>query len=569
MVRGGLWSIRWWLSILAAALALPLLILLAWLYFSQVHREQQEARETALRIARATALRLRALHSDAFSLLQRLAARPAARQLDAQSCESLFAFADFDVRDENLFLFDAGGHLLCAGASENEPAVTLAAQHWLELGLQSHRLRPRVPMMGMIEGHWASVLSMPVNDDHGALRATLVLLQLPEAFDDTLTPHAVLTIVDGDGAIVSRSANAGSASGQNPRGANLLDEITRHQSEGIAEAEDADGVSRQYGFTTMPDLGWHIYVGIPTSTVMQPVQQTFARGVAGGAIILIAIIVIGTMLSRTIERPVAALSRAADAAAGGAYTKVAVEGPREIAHLADAFNTMLERRLEAEGRLKALSERLLFVQEEERSRIARELHDDLGQSLTALKMDVGGLLALAPESPANEPLRKRIIETLDDTVTSVQRISAELRPSVLDDLGLVVAIEAEASKFEERTGIECEVSLPEHIDLGITRNVASAIYRIVQEALTNVARHSNARRVELHLRQQPEELLLEIRDDGRGVTAEEIGNPQSLGIIGIRERAALLGGTVRFEGTARRGTIVSVRIPSPAPARQA
>jgi len=562
MVRGSL-SVRWWLGILAAALALPLLILLAWLYFSQVQREQQEARETALRIARATALHLRALHADAFSLLQRLAVRPAARQIDAQSCESLFAVVDFDVRDENLFLFDADGHLLCAGPSENDQAINPAAQNWIEQELQSHRLKPRVPHMGMLNGRWASVLSMPVNDGRGAFRATLVLLQLPEAFDDTLAPNAVLTVIDGDGTIVSRSADAGNWSGRNVHGTNLI-QITKHQREGIAESEGLDGVSRQYGFTTMPELGWHIYVGIPTSTVMQPVRQTFVRGVAGGAIILVTIIIIATMLSRAIERPVAALSRAADAAAGGAYSAVAVEGPREIAHLADAFNTMLERRLEAEGRLKALSERLLLVQEEERSRIARELHDDLGQSLTALKMDVGGLLALTPESADTTPLRNRIIETLDDTVTSVQRISSELRPSVLDDLGLVAAIEVEAMKFEERTGIECELSLPEQAGLRIDGSVATAIYRIIQEALTNVARHSNAGRVELRLRQRPDEMLLEIRDDGRGVTAEEVSDPLSLGLIGIRERAALVGGTVRFEGIAGRGTIVSVLIPSDA-----
>ena len=564
MVRGGSWSIRWWLSILAAALALPLLILLAWLYGSQVQREEQEARETALRIARATAVRMRALHADAFSLLQRLAARPAARQIDAQSCESLFAVVDFDVRDENLFLFDGDGRLLCAGASENDQAISLAAQHWIERELRSRRLRPRVPMMGVLDGRWASVLTMPVNDARGSFRATLVLLQLPEAFDDMLAPNAVLTIVDREGTIVSRSANAGDWNGRNVRGANLI-EITQQRREGIAEAEGVDGVSRQYGFTTLPELGWHIYAGIPTSTVMQPVRQTFLRGVAGGAIIIIAIIIIATMLSRAIERPVAALSRAAEAAAGGAYTKVTVQGPREIAQLADAFNTMLERRLEAERRMKALSERLLLVQEEERSRIARELHDDLGQALTALKMDVGGLLALAPESAASEPLRNRIIETLDDTVTAVQRISSELRPSVLDDLGLVVAIEAEALRFEERTGIECELSLPEQAGLRIAGSAATAIYRIVQEALTNVARHSNASRVELRLRQRPDELLLEIRDDGRGVTAEEVSDPLSLGLIGIRERAGLVGGTVRFEGIAERGTIVSVLIPSRTP----
>jgi signal transduction histidine kinase len=176
-------------------------------------------------------------------------------------------------------------------------------------------------------------------------------------------------------------------------------------------------------------------------------------------------------------------------------------------------------------------------------------------------MDVGGLLAMTQPSARDEPLRNRIMATLDETVTAVQRLSSELRPSVLDDLGLPAAIEAEALRFEQRTGIECELSLPDHTDLQVDGPAASAIYRIVQEALTNVARHANASRVEVHLREHPEELLLKIRDDGRGITGEEVSDPRSLGLIGIRERAVMAGGTVHFEGVAGRGTIVSVRIP--------
>ena len=382
----------------------------------------------------------------------------------------------------------------------------------------------------------------------------------------------VVPVVDRDGTLFSGWPNAGSWTGRNVRRSDLID-IARRQREGIAEAVGVDGVSRQYGFTMLPELGWYIYAGIPTSSVMEEVRQTFVRGVGGGVVILIAVIIIATILSRAIERPVAALSRAAEGAAAGAYSQVAEEGPREIAQLANSFNAMLRRRLESEQRLldderelKALSERMLLVQEEERTRIARELHDDLGQALTALKMDVGGLLAMTPPSASDEPLRRRIMNTLDETVTAVQRISSELRPSVLDDLGLAAAIEAEASRFEQRTGIECELSLPDDPSLHVESSAATAIYRIVQEALTNVSRHANASRVELRLRQRPEELLLEIRDDGRGITHAQTDDPFSLGLIGIRERAGLAGGSVRIEGIAGRGTIVSVRIPQASPA---
>jgi len=193
-------------------------------------------------------------------------------------------------------------------------------------------------------------------------------------------------------------------------------------------------------------------------------------------------------------------------------------------------------------------------------RVAREIHDDLGQALTALKMDVIGFIEKSRHSPELAPMVERILRTIDSTVTSVQRISSELRPSVLDDLGLFAAIEWEARLFEERTGIECELSVPD--EMPDTDPVSSAaIYRMFQEAMTNVARHSNASRVEVRVRERSGELLLEVRDDGRGIVSEEIANPSSLGLAGIRERADILGGTALIEGVPGRGTIVSIRIP--------
>jgi signal transduction histidine kinase len=369
-----------------------------------------------------------------------------------------------------------------------------------------------------------------------------------------------MTILDSDGTVVARSNDPHQWTGRSARGVSIA-EVTLQRGAGTAKAVGLDGVSREYGFSYVPELRWRIYVGIPTSAAREEVQEMFVNGVVGGTIIIVLVIVIAMMLARAVERPVAALSLAAEAAAGGAFDGVTAAGPSEIAQLADTFNVMLARRLDVERELKALSERLLLVQEEERTRIARELHDDLGQALTALKMDVGGLLSMTKTSPADESLRNRIIATLDETVTAVQRLSAELRPSVLDDLGLPSAIESEALRFEQRTGIECELSLPKHPELRVGGPAATAIYRIVQEALTNVARHANASRVEVRLRERPDELLLEVRDDGRGITEAEMNNPISLGLIGIRERADMAGGTVHFEGVAGRGTIVSVRIP--------
>jgi len=556
-------SIRWWLGALVAGAVLPLLLLLIWIYGTQVRREEQEARETALQIARTTATRMRSLHTDSVALMNEMAMRPRIRDLDHEPCDSLFAIVDFFPQYADLLLFDRAGTLVCAAqpAAEDRTVADLAGQ-WIATTLRDGRLPVGMPVIRPLANRWVSVLSAPVRGIDGGVKGTLVLVQLPEAFAASLPPDAVMTILDRDGNIVARSADPHRWTGRNARGMSMAD-LALHRDDGTAEAIGVDGVSRQYGFSSVPELGWHIYVGIPTARVMQPVRQMFVRGAAGGAIILLLVIGLAVLLARAVERPVAALSRAAERAAAGAFGSVGVAGPREIAQLAETFNTMLTRRLEGERNLKALSDRLLLVQEEERTRIARELHDDLGQSLTALKMDVGGLLAMTPPSAASEPLRNRITRTLDDTVTSVQRISSELRPSVLDDLGLLPAIEAEASRFEQRTGIECELSLPAETELRLQGAAVTAVYRIVQEALTNVSRHAHATRVELRLRQRRDEWLLEIRDDGRGITSEEVRDPFSLGLIGIRERAALAGGTVHIEGISGRGTIVSVRIPSP------
>jgi signal transduction histidine kinase len=552
-----------------AAVAVPLLLLSVGLYLARARTEQQEARETALRIAKATAARMSRLRADSNAMLQRMALPPSVRDVNAHSCDSLFAIIDFFPKYANLFLFDANAVLVCAAQPQAEDQkVSAVARQWIERELRARRLTPGATQILPVDREWVSITSVAVTNARGAITGTLVLLELPEVFGlEALPAGAVVTIVDRNGTIVARTADHVHWTGRNVR-ERPVTRIAMRRKEGVTEAIGVDGVSRQYGFTWMPEVGWYVYVGVPTAAVMAPVRRTFIEGIAGGTAIVLAVLFVAAMLAGQIQRPIRALSKAANALAQGGYGEVAVErGPLEIVRLAETFNAMVQRREAAEGtlhegerKLKALSDRLLVLQEQERTRIARELHDDLGQSLTALKMDFLGVLGAIPATEANRRTRERIAQTLDATVSAVQRISSELRPSILDDLGLVAAIESEARLFEERTGIECELSLPD-APLQIDAVVANAVYRIVQESLTNVSRHSNASRVELRLRPRAEALLLDVRDDGRGVTEDELQDPASLGLIGIRERAAIVGGTADFQGISGRGTIVSVSVP--------
>ncbi len=553
-------SLTWWLGGLVAAVALPVLALLILVCIAQVQREQCEARQAALRMARATAARMRDIRAESAGLLQRMAARSAV--VDPAVCRSVFSVADLLPRYADAYLFDASGTFVCSGntLAENQ-RISQLVRPWIETELRAGRLRPGVAVMHTFDRQSMMMLSSPTRDG-----GTIVLLEFAETMGrEALIPDAVITILDGNDTIVARSDGSEEWAGRNIRGSKIA-ELSSNVNEGIGETTGIDGISRQYGFTKVPELGWSIYVGVPTAAINEPIREMLLNGAVGSIGILFIVVVMTNTLARKIGRPIQAL-----AAAAGTTGKVdVVEGPLEIAALTRTFNQMVENRsrvesemLENERTLKALSDRLLVVQEEERTRIAREIHDDLGQALTALKMDVIGLMERTTDTaPAGAAIRERVLTTLDTTVKSVQRISAELRPSILDDLGLAAAIESEARSFEERTGIECEVSLPEEAGR-VSSVVATAVYRIIQESLTNVARHSNAARVELRVRFRESDVLVEVRDDGRGITAQEVGSARSLGLIGIRERAELVGGSARFEGIAGRGTIVSIRIPMP------
>ena len=555
---------RWWLGSFAAAVAFPLLILLSWLFVAQVRREETDARDTALRIARAVGAQLQSAHRDSVVFLEQMSKRPAVRDYDGRTCDPLFAIINFLPQYATLFYFDPHGKVLCA--AEPDPPdreASDAVEKWITADLADGKLEARAPIIRNVNGRLISVLMTPVNGSDGRARGYLALVELPDISVSALPPSAVLTIIDSAGNVLARSTDPNRWTGRNVRGSQITETVLRHR-EGRVESTGLDGVSRQYGFTFVPEIGWHVYVGIPTAVLMQDVRSLFIRGLAGGVIVVAIVIVVALLLSRSIVRPIAAVVHSANVAAAGEFEKVEItRAPNEIATLAEAFNRMTDNRREAEHRMKALSERLLAVQEAERMRIARTVHDDLGQSITALKMDVLGLAALTPDVPGVAAMRSRIESTLDATVRAVQQIATDLRPSMLDDLGLVAALQSEARVFEDRTGIECDLSVPQepmHIDPASS----IALYRIVQEALTNVSRHSDATRVELRLRERSGELLLEVRDDGRGITEAEIDSSASIGLMGIRERAAIVGGSVHFEGIGGGGTIVSVRIPSTA-----
>ncbi len=221
-----------------------------------------------------------------------------------------------------------------------------------------------------------------------------------------------------------------------------------------------------------------------------------------------------------------------------------------------------EQLRESHEQLRALSVYLQSVREEERTRIAREVHDELGQALTSCKLDLSWIAGKLPRGL--KPLlakTKALSAHIDSTIQMVRRISTELRPGVLDHLGLAAALEWQANEFQTRTGIRCDVHSRVREPL-LDRDLDTTLFRIFQETLTNIIRHAGATQVTVDLKESKGRIILDIRDNGRGISEDEISKPESMGLLGMRERAALLGGDFKISRLpGSKGTQVSVTIP--------
>lgn len=270
-----------------------------------------------------------------------------------------------------------------------------------------------------------------------------------------------------------------------------------------------------------------------------------------------------SVLLRWALRPLEQLQKAAEAIRQGRMdVRVPIHpfSDAQMERLVETFNQMVESIASNSERLHWLSQQILRAQEEERARIARELHDEAAQWLTSLLIRQRLLIRTLPAEmrPAVEEIQQMTATALEH----LRRIAMELRPAILDDLGLVEALRWQAEEFQKKTGISVTTQLQGRIER-LPREVELALYRVSQEALTNVARHAKATRVEIALRCEGDHLELFISDDGIGFDPDEIRKSQarSLGLIGMAERLSLVGGTLEIESAPGRGTRVRARVP--------
>ena len=344
---------------------------------------------------------------------------------------------------------------------------------------------------------------------------------------------------------------------------------------------DPTGARSYFVATALEDApGLFAAIDLPYDRVVGPANSAF-YWTLGALGLLTSFVIASVFLAAEIAilRGLRSLSRAAQRFGAGELSARAPtpSTQSELASLATAFNTMadaLEARhaeaVEAQARLRALAGRLHVARESEAARISRDLHDEVGQVLTSLKIDLSRLpsccAARDPALPCAELLRAdvaTISQQIDGAIGFLRRISSELRPGVLDKLGLTATLEWLAREIEARTGLAVQVEA----DVGdeeFGERLSVTLFRIAQEALNNVVRHARASMVEIHLAATETDVFLTVRDDGIGIspTAEQSG--RSLGILGMRERAALLHGRLSLHGAPGRGTSVDVTIPKPA-----
>ena len=211
------------------------------------------------------------------------------------------------------------------------------------------------------------------------------------------------------------------------------------------------------------------------------------------------------------------------------------------------------------AQLRALGSRLQSLREEERTRMAREIHDNFGQALTGLKMDLTWVRKRLDASSLQDKVQALVLQ-VDQMIDQVQEMCVSLRPAVLDDMELAAALRWELQRWQARSGVTSEFC-EDTPTLPAERERTTALFRIFQEILSNVARHAGATHVEARLSAHAGDLVLTVRDNGRGITGDELASPRSLGLLGMKERAGTWGGSVAVAGVAGKGTTVTVRLP--------
>ena len=580
-------SLRTRLILLILVAVVPAMAVMLYTAWEQRQLDVIHIRERMAHLTKLEAREERQILEGGRQILQAMAHFLQRSDGDSVSCASFFSsLLEHYQRYANLGAVKPDGHVFCSAVPLSAPA-NASDRVWFQRTMASRDFTFGDYQIGRITKKPVLVLSYPASSADGKILAVVFAalklewlnrLELYKQAD--LPAGTTITKMDADGVVLAHQPGPGSWSGQQFPVDGVRQAVLQ-QGRGLVEATSPEGVSSIYIFD--PISSWehrkvYLILGVPKKVAYANSNRILLRNMTGMGIIAVAAMMAAWFgVEKVIVKPVNAMVKATgEFAAGNLSTRSGMSGGLdELDQLASAFDQMAERleqrqaerdRAEREIRksreqLRNLSAHLQSVREEERTRMAREIHDELGQGLTALKMDVSWLNRRFLEEDAT--FKKKLTsmeEVIDRTIQTVQKLSGELRPGILDDLGLAAAIEWQAEEFQNRTGIECEISLsPEETVLN--RDQSTTMFRIFQETLTNVTRHARATRVEVRLVEQDGSMVLEVTDDGRGITEAEISDPKSFGLIGMRERVDFLDGELNIVGSPGKGTRITATLP--------
>jgi len=491
-------------------------------------------------------------------------------------------------RYANIGAVKPNGEIYCSAVPfDHSPSA--ADQLWYRRAVETGDFAVGDYHVGRITGKPVLVLAYPSFNAAGDTRAVVFaaldlqwLNQHKFDIEDLLPDDFTITQIDENGVILSHQPASDQSPGPTMLGNSLVKEILSKK-KGEIRAPGAQGKPFIYAFapvhSSLRNRQVYVILGLSEKYAFADSNRILRRNLTLLGIVALAALLAAWFGSDLfIMRQVKAMTQASRRlAAGEMSARTGLDySSGELGQLSQTFDEMaaaLEQRQAERQRtemeltrsqelFRSLSTHLQEVREEERTRIARKIHDDLGQAMTALKIDLSWLDKKLPDDQdlIREKLRS-MVSLINESIETVHNVSEDLRPGILDDFGLSAAIEWQAEEFQKRTGIECRTSLPPD-EIELSRENSTNLFRIVQESLTNVIRHANATKVQINFKEEDGILLLEVVDNGRGISGSAISNPKSFGLIGIKERVHSLGGKVDFAGIANEGTRVTVKLPS-------
>lgn len=539
----------------------PLLAFNAFLVLRSASHEQEVMAETVRQRTREAAA---AIDHELGTLRSRLFVLAGSHDIQAGNFEG-FRTQAIEVAkpyDLSVVLTDlAGQQLVNTRAAVGAPLPMSADMEAIRQVAETGQPNVSNLTWGAVTGEFYIAVNVPVLRD-GRLTYVLSLNiapMLPKLMADLHLPAEwLVNIADRAGRTIARSREADRFVGQMGR-PEILDRL-RQADEGWLPLVSREGIPIYNAFAHVRFSGWVLAVGIPDDVLLAPVRHSTRILLLAGAVILGLALLLGVLIGHRIARAITALVDHARRLGQGDRISVRPTGIQETDTVAHSLYLASERLQQSAQERDALLLQTVTAQEAERKRIARELHDSLGQYLTALRLGFSAVEPLCATMPEAEQRLVRLKNLAGDLGRELSRIAWELRPLALDDLGLHGAVSQYLEEWAERSRLQIDLE----IKLGerrLPQSVEVALFRVLQEAITNVVKHSGAERASVVLQADDDEVTLIVEDDGRGFDLEGELGIKHLGLLGVRERLALVGGSLEIESAAQAGTAIYVHIP--------